>query len=396
MIDLLSGIKYGNFGTVGGSVFMICDPRHEDLQLFWPSFKHCLWVCRVVTCWVLWMCRVVACWVLWACWVGTCRVLIRCWVSNSCWVIHNLRLVHFWPETPCWLVACWVVRLCRVRRACHTCRVSKSCRVCRTRHTCRAVCLCWSGRRRDHCDGFLLSLLWCCWGQLYLTSGHVWRPRPHAVHTLTSVMTMMLRPGPAPTIWRWPRVMTLMMSGRTRRPDPRHPPRSTASPRSIRRVIVPGSRAGPSQRHEPGPLPTPLTSARVAGPWWVVTSLRPVSSSAPITTAWSIMFRSVGPGRHWTTVGPGSSHHRDAEWKSLFLVTGPGRPVGRLRLRSFRQGGWLRSLLRLERPLIPVFGGRDLNSFFWCVDFNGVVHLLTFLCCPRCRRRLAFLLSCFL
>ena len=312
-----------------------------------------------------------------ACWVGTCRVLILCWVGNSCWVVHNLRLVHFWPEIPCWLVACWVVRLCRV---------------CWARHTCRLVHVCWSGRGRDHCDGSLLSLLWCCWGQLYLTSGHVWRPRPHAVYTLTSVM--MVRSGHGPMIRRWPRVTTLMMSGRTRRPDLRRPPRSTTRPRNIRRVSVPGSRTGPSRRCGLGPLPTPSMSGWVAGPWWVVTSLRPVTSSAPITTAWSMVFRSVGPRRHWVAVGPGSSHYRDAGWKGLLLVTGPGRPVGRLYLRclrrgvtgpgrpvgrlclrSLRRGGWLRSLLRLERPVIPAFGGWGLNSFFWCVDFNGVVHL---------------------
>ena len=209
---------------------------------------------------------------------------------------------------------------------------------------------------------------------------------------------MMLRPGPGPTIRRWPRVMTLMMSGRTGRPDLHRPPRSTARPRSIHRVSVPGSRARPSRRHGPGLLPTPSTSGRVTGPWWVVTSLRSMTLSAPITPAWSMAFRSVGPGRHWAAVGPGSSHHRDAGWKGLLLVTGPGRLVGRLCLRSLRRGGWFRSLLRLGRPIIPAFGSRDLNSFFWRVDFNGVVHLLTFLRCPSCRRHLAFplLLSCFL
>ena len=63
-----------------------------------------------------------------------------------------------------------------------------------------------------------------------------------------------------PTIRRWPRVMTLMMSGRTRRPDLRHPPQSTARPLNIRRVSMPGSRAEPSRKCGPGPLPTSSTS----------------------------------------------------------------------------------------------------------------------------------------
>ena len=322
-----------------------------------------MWKCRVVACWVMWKCRVVACWVLWACWVDTCRFLMLCWVGHGCWVVHNLRLVHFWPETPCWLIACWVMRLCRV---------------CRARHTCRVVRVCWSGRWRDHGDGSLLSLLWNCWGQLHITSGHVWRARPHAVHTLTSVMMPWSWPGP--TIWWWPCLMTMKMSGRAGRPDLRRPLRNTTRPRSIRRVSVPGSRAGPSRRRRPGPLPTPTTSGWVAGPWWVVASLWPVTSSAPITTAWSVAFRTAGPGRHWVAVGPGTSHCRHAGWHWLLLVMGPGRPVSRhclhslgwgftglgrpvgsLCLHSLRRAGWLRSLLRLGWPVIPGFGWSMLH-----------------------------------
>ena len=44
-----------------------------------------------------------------------------------------------------------------------------------------------------------------------------------------------------------------------------------------------------------------------------------MTSSAPFSTAC---------GRHWAAIGPGSSHHRDAGWKDLLLVTGPGsRPT---------------------------------------------------------------------
>ena len=133
-------------------------------------------------------------------------------------------------------------------------------------------------------------------------------------------------------------------------------------------------------------LPTPATPRRVTGPWRVVTSLRPVTSSTPITTAWSMAFRSLGPGRHWATVGPGFSHHRHAEWKGL-LVTGPGRPAGRVRS--------LRRVLLPGRPVILGFDGWNLKPPFWCVDFNRVVHLLAFLRCLSCRR-LAFplLLNC--
>ena len=136
------------------------------------------------------------------------------------------------------------------------------------------------------------------------------------------------------------------MSGRTRRPDLRRPPQSTARPLNIHRVSMPGSRAGPSRRRGPGPLPTPSTSWRVTGPWWVVKSLRSVTSYAPNTTALSMVFRSVGPGRHWATVGHRSSHHRDAGWNCATSVTGPGRPAGRISLRSLRhrRGGSFRSL----------------------------------------------------
>ena len=242
--------------------------------------------CRVVICWVLWVCRVVTCWVLWACWVGTCRVLILCRVGNSCWVVHNLRLLLFRAEIPCWLVTCWVLCLCRVRGARHTCRVGQSCRVCLALHTCRVVRLCWPGRRRDHCDDSLLSPLWCNREQLDLTSGHVWRPRPHGVHTLTSVM--MLRPGPGPTIRRWPRGMTLMMSGRTRRPDLRRPPRSMTRPRSIRRVSMPGSRAGPSPRRGRvrSPLLRHLGQWRDLGESWRLSDPWPCLPRSPLRDLW--------------------------------------------------------------------------------------------------------------
>ena len=123
----------------------------------------------------------------------------------------------------------------------------------------------------------------------------------------------------------------LMMSGKTRRPDIRRPPQSMARPRSICRVSLPGSGAGPSrQRRGPGPLPTLSMPRWVTGSWRFVASLQPVTTSTPITIAWSMAFRSLGPGKHWAAVGPGSSHHRNAGWKGLLLVTGPGRPAGRL------------------------------------------------------------------
>ena len=137
----------------------------------------------------------------------------------------------------CWAVICWAV----------TCQVVTCQAV-----TCWAV-ICWSGRQRDHCDGSLLSLLWCDRRQLDLTSGHVWQPRHHAVHTLTSVMKL--------------------GSG----PDPR----SADDLEWWRRVSMSGSRAEPSQRHGPGLLPTPSMSWRVTGPWWVLKSLRPVNLVCP-------------------------------------------------------------------------------------------------------------------
>ena len=137
----------------------------------------------------------------------------------------------------CWAVICWAV----------TCQVVTCQAV-----TCWAV-ICWSGRQRDHCDGSLLSLLWCDRRQLDLTSGHVWQPRHQAVHTLTSVMKL--------------------GSG----PDPR----SADDLEWWRRVSMSGSRAEPSQRHGPGLLPTPSMSWRVTGPWWVLKSLRPVNRVCP-------------------------------------------------------------------------------------------------------------------
>ena len=131
--------------------------------------------------------------------------------------------------------------------------------------------------------------------------------------------------------------------------------------------------------------------------WRVMVSVWPVTSSAPVTTAWSMVFRTAGPGRHWAAVGPGTSHHIHAGLQGLLLISGPGRPVGRLCLRSLRRAGWLRSLLRLGQPVIPMFGWRGLYSFFWSMEFNGVVHFLR-LSRPRCHCRLAlvFLLGSFL
>ena len=215
-----------------------------------------------------------------------------CRVGNTCRVVHNLRLVtRCRVMNPYWLVICWVLVICRVRRAHHTCRVGQLCWACRARHTCRVVHPCWSGRRRDHCDSSLLRCLRYNWRQLYITSGHVGRPR----------------------------FSMLMMSG-SRRPDIRRPPRSTARPRNIRRVSLLGPGAGPSrQRRGPGPLPTLSMPRRVTEPWRVVTSLRPVTpiSATPFTTVWSMAFRSLGPGR---AVGPRSSHHRDAGWNCLRLL----------------------------------------------------------------------------
>ena len=168
-------------------------------------------------------------WKRWVCWVGTCWVLILCWVSNNSCFVHNLRLVlHCGAVTPSWLITCWVQCLCRVRRARHICWVSQSWRVRWTRHTCRVVNLHWSGRQRDHCDGSLLSLLWCDQGQLDLMSRHVWQPRHHAVHTLTSVMKLGSGPGlrSADDLKWWRRWWVAELEDRTSvalpkaRPDP--------------------------------------------------------------------------------------------------------------------------------------------------------------------------------
>ena len=268
------------------------------------------------------MCWVVHCRFLWLCWVGTCQVLFLCQVGNTCGVVHTLGLVNCCRVMiPCWLVTFRVPYLCLVRRACHTCWVGQSCQVCQARHTCRLVHPCWSGRRRDHCDDSPHKCLWNDWGKLDLMSGHVARPR--------------LLTWQGPMIPKRLRVMTLMTSGRIRRLDLRCRSRSMAWPQSIRRVSVSGSGAGPSWwRCGPGPLHNPASSRQMTGPWWVVTSLRPVTSSVPITTVWSMVFRSLGPRRHLAAVGPGSSHHRNARWQGLLLVTGPGRPVGRVCLHS--------------------------------------------------------------
>ena len=227
---------------------------------------------------------------------------------------------------PCWLVTCWVPCLCWVRRACHTCRVGQSCRVCRSRHICRLVYPCWSGKRRDHCDGSFL--LWNDRGQLDLTSGHVGRPR--------------LLSWQVPTIPWWPRVMTLMMSGRTRRPDLRCPPRSTARPWNIRRVSMPGSEAGPSRwRRWPGPLPTPATPRRVTGPWRVVRLSNP----------WLRL--PLSPLRSDPLVPEGTGLPSDLDLPTTETlderVTEPGRPTGRVFLHSLGlwRGGWDRTLYRV-------------------------------------------------
>ena len=128
-----------------------------------------------------------------------------------------------------------------------------------------------------------------------------------------------------PEMKRTGTVMMLMMSG-SRRPDIRH-------------ISLLGPGAGPSRRRRgPGPLPTLSMPSRVMEPWRFVTSLRSVTSisATPFTTAWSMAFRSIGPGRHWAAVGPSSSYLRDAGWNCATSVTGPGRPAGRISLRSLR------------------------------------------------------------
>ena len=120
-------------------------------------------------------------------------------------------------------------------------------------------------------------------------------------------------------------VMMLMMSG-SRRPDIHH-------------ISLLGPGAGPFRRRlGPGPLPTLSMPSRVMEPWWFVTSLRPVTSisATPFTTAWSMAFRSIVPRRHWAAVRPRSSPHRDAGWNCATSVTGPGRPAGKITLRSLR------------------------------------------------------------
>ena len=126
-----------------------------------------------------------------------------------------------------------------------------------------------------------------------------------------------------PEMKRTGTVMMLMMSG-SRRPDIRRPPRSTVIPRNIRRVSLLEPGAGPSRRRcGPGTLPTLSMPKRVMGPWRFVTSLWPVTSisATPFTTAWSMVFRSVGPGRHWAAIRPRSSHHRDVGWNCLRLLS---------------------------------------------------------------------------
>ena len=138
----------------------------------------------------------------------------------------------------------------------------------------------------------------------------------------------------------------LMMSG-SRRPDINRPPRSTARPRNIRGVSLLGPGAGPSRwRRGPGPLPT------LSMPRRVVTSLRPVTSisATPFTTAWSMAFRSLGPGR---AIGPRSSHHRDAGWNCLrVLVTDlEGRPAESASASLRRErGGRFHSLRQILLP----------------------------------------------
>ena len=155
----------------------------------------------------------------------------------------------------------------------------------------------------------------------------------------------------------------MMMMSESRRPDIRRPPRSTARPRNICRVSLLGPGAGPSRRRRgPGPLPTLSMPRRVTEPWRVVMSLRPVTSisATPFTTAWSMVFRSLGPGRHWAAVGPGSSHHRDAGWNCFrLLVTDlEGRPAESASIALDVDAPWVVTSLRSTMAIY----GTTLNT----------------------------------
>ena len=223
------------------------------------------------------------------------------------------------------------------------------------------------------------------------------RSRLVLIHTFMSSMMMLLWQGLVVNRcmrgWRCPPVM-VMMSGR--RPDIRSPPQSTSWSRMVHRINLFGLRAGPSrQGWRSGPLPTLTMPGRVTSPRQLVTSLRTttVISVTTLITVWSVGIWSPSHGR---AVGPwGSIYHRHTGWDRLtrLLVTGSGRPV----IHCLRRLGWggclgfLRRVLLLpSRPIISLFDGWDLQSVFWGVNLNQIIHgVVSFLSCS-CR-----LLFCF-
>ena len=196
-----------------------------------------------------------------------------------------------------------------------------------------------------------------------------------------------------PMITQWLAMMVMRMSGRPWRLDIRRPRWDTARPVESACLLE----LDTSQRRGPGPLPTLSTSTVASGwmmgPWWVMASVGPVRSSTALPTPWPVAFWPLGPGN---TVGPGPSHHGHAGGHGLLLFTGPGRPAGKICLRSLilrpRTCDCLRSL-SLGRPVTLTLGRRKLKGIYRCVYLDRIVHsvsLLGLLSCLRRSSRLAF------
>ena len=357
------------------------DPRQDGgvLSTRWHS-----------PCWGSMGCRAVQYHRLMACWAVRIRRVIKleCWavrwcllawrVVTSCWPVTygpvNCRAVC-WAVTgqviPCWVVTGWAVNCWAFHH------------LWRTRHccwagdfNCRFFYLNWLGRRRDHCDS---SPLWGLGNVLETTVLHVWRRT--MVRSFQHSLIFSHDDDWAET-FGWPMPEMTMITGICNRlktcndgeHERKRPKDGCPSP----------WKRGWTLNYQSHPLVSwswthPKSLDGTAQPLFVcchvsnmvsggvLASVGPVSS-LPIPTPQSVAFRPIRGG---------PSHHRDA-WSHGLWFTGPRRPGGRflyLRCPRPRTSGSLCPF----RPVAAGTLGRKLKNFFRSMDFDRIVHGLTFL-----------------